>query len=400
MPELRPFRGVRYSSAGELTDLVCPPYDVISKDEQARLYARHPHNAVHLEQARSLGGASGSKYASAKDSFSDWLESGVLVRDREPALYAYRQDFRIKGRERRVTGVIGALKLEPYGKGSGILPHERTMPGPIADRLALLRASPINVSPIYTIYRGGGSLDDLYASLDRHPADARFRDEHGTTHSLWTLQAPGDVKRIAECIGDCPLVIADGHHRYETALAYHREQTSPGAHEAVMTFCVDADTAALQILPYHRVVRAQISSAELRARLSEKLSVAGLEGLSAEEALARAGRGPSFVFVLPKESLLVEAESAGSGPQDLDVVALHDEILPAVLPEGLETLRFTTAESEVMRLVRAGWTAGVLLRPLRAVDVVDVARSGERMPQKASYFWPKAATGLIFRPLH
>ncbi|HEV3472458.1 MAG TPA: DUF1015 domain-containing protein, partial [Actinomycetota bacterium] len=152
MPRLEPFAGIRYSST-ELRDLICPPYDIISPDLQHRLYDRDPRNAVRLELARGEGE---ERYRSAAATFDEWLDDGTLTVD-EPSLYVYRQDFvGPDGDRRRVVGVIGALTLEPFGRDAGVLPHERTMPGPKKDRLALMRACPVNVSPIYAIYRGSG----------------------------------------------------------------------------------------------------------------------------------------------------------------------------------------------------------------------------------------------------
>lgn len=160
MPELSPFHGVRFASP-DVRDLVCPPYDVISAEEQDRLYARSEHNAVRIElpRAESPDEAKEERYRRAGALFQKWLSEGVLQRDGNAGFYVYRQDFvSPSGTRRQVTGVIGALKLEEFGDTAGVLPHERTMPGPIEDRLALMRACPVNVSPIYAVYRGGARL--------------------------------------------------------------------------------------------------------------------------------------------------------------------------------------------------------------------------------------------------
>ena len=405
MPELSAFRGVRYSTPEALKDLTCPPYDVISPAEQEQLYARHPHNAVRLELPRA------EDRAAAAATFATWLEEGVLAIDDEPALYVYRQDFVDQdGAARRVIGVIGALKLEPFGERFGVLPHERTMPGPKKDRLSLLRACPVNVSPIFAIYRGGGSLRPFYDGLDGRPPTGRFQDGHGILHRLWVIDAPAEVDLLASAVHRGPLVIADGHHRYETALEYHEERTAagaPGGHDAIVCFCVDADSEELVVLPYNRALRSPAPRAEVEARLHAWNAAPA--GPDPATALGSAAFDHPFVAVVESGDVLfgvsASAVEEAVGPRHpawrrLDVVALHEVVLPHLFPEGVDELAFTKDPAEVARLVRMdGWSAGFLLKALDAAAIVDVAGSGERMPQKASYFWPKAVTGLVFRPL-
>ena len=405
MPELRPFRGIRYSSH-DLRDLACPPYDVISPEDQARLHRRHPHNAVHLELARGH-----EKYRKTAETFKRWLSTDVLRQDDAPSLYVYRQDFRDqRGQERRVAGVIGALRLEPWGPRSGVVPHERTMPGPIEDRLALMRACPVNISPIYAIYRGRGALATFFESLERRAATARLEDDDGALHRLWAITEEGEIALLSAALRPGPLVIADGHHRYETALAFHAEQAGkPGAHDAVMCFCVDADAEDLLVLPYHRAARAPLDDEQLHKRLLGLPRAVPLAGADPLVALAASPADHVYGFVLQDGDLLVEMSReevrrrlphAAPAWRDLDVVALHEAVLREVFPEGIEELRFTTDVTEVVTLVRREeWTAGILLRPLHAAQVVEVAKAGERLPQKASYFWPKVLTGLVFRSL-
>ncbi|MDQ3916629.1 MAG: DUF1015 domain-containing protein [Actinomycetota bacterium] len=405
MPEIRPFTGIRYSSSSDLPKLICPPYDVISPEEQDALHRLHPHNAVHLELAQ--GGQ--ANYSEAGAAFARWLADGTLARDDTPSLYVYRQDFvGAGGLRRRVAGVVGALKLEEFGDSAGVLPHERTMAGPKEDRLALMRAVRANISPIYAVYRGGGGLGSFFDSLEHRPAAARAQDGSGVLHRLWAVPAPGEVAMLRDALAPGPLVIADGHHRYETALAFHREEVGAGGgaaegHDSIMCFCVDADSEELVVLPYNRVLRASVP--DLGARLRDDLGGEPL-AVDPQTFLAESKADHAFVFVLAGEALGVEVSDAqvveavghrAEAWRALDVVALHEVVLPKVLPEGVDEMRFSRDPDEVTALVEAGWTAGVLLRALRPADVVEVARSGERMPQKASYFWPKAATGLVFR---
>jgi uncharacterized protein (DUF1015 family) len=406
MVKVGPFAGIRYSSSLDLAAVTCPPYDIISPAEQESLYERHPNNAVRLELAR---GAGAERYSNVGATFDAWLDSGVLRRDDSPSMYVYGQDFTgPDGAARRVAGVVGALELEELGEESGVLPHERTMPGPIEDRLELLRACPVNVSPIYAIYRGGGDLAPYFDSLGERPVDAHFVDEHGTHHRLWAVSAAAEVDILVRALAPGPLVIADGHHRYETALAYRAERGAPGAHDAIMCFCVDADAEDVVVLPYHRALKAR-NTGDLQSMLLERLGATEMTGDDPMMSLERSGADHPFAFVLYDKVFLVEVSDqdvvARVGERarewrDLDVVALHEAVLPSLFPGGIDELHFSRDANEVARLVvEEGWTAGVLLRPLAPAQVVDVARSGERMPEKASYFWPKAVTGLVFRSL-
>jgi uncharacterized protein (DUF1015 family) len=412
MPDLRPFRGIRYSQQVNLRDVVCPPYDVITPEEQARLYERDPHNAVRVELPFSERPqeAEEERYRRAAHHFATWLAEGILLEDGAASLYVYRQDFvGREGRRRRVTGVIGALALEPLGSGD-VLAHEHTMPGPIEDRLALLRACPVNISPIYGIYRGAGDLHPYLDSLSARPPAARVADEGGTLHRLWVIDAPAEMDMLAAAVAVGELVIADGHHRYETALAYHLELGGgAGPHDAVMCLCVDIDSEQVEVLPYHRAFDSALSPEAIERRLVEGFSAKSLPSGEGLRALERSPADHPLLFVLPDRDVLVEVASeevdrrVGDRPEAwrrLDVVALHEVVIPEVFPEGLDQVVFSSDGPLIFSLVRTrGRTGGVILNPLDPTAVIDVAHSGARMPQKASYFSPKALTGLAFRAL-
>jgi uncharacterized protein (DUF1015 family) len=224
------------------------------------------------------------------------------------------------------------------------------------------------------------------------------------------ITAPAEIEMIREAVRPGPLVIADGHHRYETALNNHREKGAagePGEHDAIMTFVVDADSEGLVVLPYNRAVRVASGRTEIADNLRKEFSARDIALQDAYAELDASQADHPLVFVLGDEVLLAEASDAdvleATGPRHedwrkLDVVALHEAVLPRVLGDTQPEFVFSKDPAEVSRLVEEGWTFGVLLRPLQPADIVDVARSGERMPQKASYFWPKAITGLAFRP--
>ena len=240
MPRFEPFAAVRYDTGRvSLDDVVAPPYDVIGPDERRRLAARSPHNVVHVDLPQPDGG--GDRYAAAGARFAGWLADGILTVDEEPGFYVYRMGWRDEqGRVGQTTGVIGALELAPPGE-RGVLPHERTMGKPKDDRLNLMRATRANLSPIWGLSLASG-LSALCEVAG--PPLARHTDEDGVHHRLWTLRQPAVVAAVREIVASAPVVIADGHHRYETALAYRDERAAltgggPADHDLVLAYLVE-----------------------------------------------------------------------------------------------------------------------------------------------------------------
>ena len=379
---------------------------MISPEDQERLHQRSEFNAIRLEGARP--GDDASKYDGVAETFRSWVDEGIVVRD-QPCLYVYRQDFvDPRGERRRVAGVIGALELEEFGTSSGVLPHEKTMPGPKQDRLALLRALQMNVSPIYAIYRGKSELAPFFESLEGRNPDARFADDGGILHRLWVISAPAEIELLAGAVSPGPLVIADGHHRYETALQHARDTGgNPESSGSIMCFCVDADAEGLVVLPYNRALRTSVPAEEARANLISSFAGHAIAEEEVQGYLDTSEADHPFVAVLPDGfvagGISNDQVTARTGERHeawlaLDVVALHEALIPETFGEPTD-LVFSKDPEEIKRLVSDGWDAGFLLRAMDAAQVVDVASSGERMPQKASYFWPKAITGLVFRTL-
>ncbi|MBA2273926.1 MAG: DUF1015 domain-containing protein [Actinobacteria bacterium] len=400
MPTLRPFHGIRYSSEAVLADVVCPPYDIISPETQVLLGRRHINNAVHLELPQDPPEGL-ETHAQGAATFREWMEADVLRSDEGACLYVYRQDFvGPQGERRRVAGVLGALGLEPWGQGSGVLPHERTMPGPVADRLSLLRACPVNISPIYAIYHGAGGLAPFFDTLENRPPAVNFVDDEGTRQRLWVIDAPAEIEMLSAATSNDPLIVADGHHRYETALAYHEEQRgAPGGHDAIMCLCVDIDGEDVLVLPYHRAISAPVTPRQSKQRLTHDWGAVPVDDDDVLARLQGSRAEHAFVFVLPEVNLLIEiaAENAGAV---LDIIVLHQDVLPKVFGEGIDGLGFLNHPQELVEAVRTGgWDAGIMLKPVHAAQVVATALAGERMPQKSTYFWPKVPTGLVFRSL-
>ena len=355
MAVVKPFRAVRY--ANPTPAVTAPPYDVISPEERARLLARDPHNVVHLTLPESE--------EQAGETYRRWLAEGVLVEDESPAFWFLSQEYvGPDGVARRREGIVASLEVEPY-ETRAVLPHERTHRGPKEGRLRLLRAARAQLEPIFLLYDG--------PRPDVGELGAPDIVVEGT--SLWRIEDAG----ISEALADRQLLIADGHHRYETALAYHEELGTPESGRMLVVL-VSTEDPGLEIFPTHRVFAAA------RRLDGEREPVA-----SAEAGLARLAElphdPPALVEVTPEGAAIVHGE-----PGKLDV-----EIVDAL---GHDGIAYTPDAVEAVRRVREGEAAvAYLMRPTRIEDVFAVARRGEVMPQKSTYFFPKLLSGLLLHPL-
>jgi uncharacterized protein (DUF1015 family) len=358
LAEIKPVRALRYNErqAGPLEGLVAPPYDVISPAEREEYLARSPYNVVHLTLPDSE--------AEAGRLFHEWQAEGVLEPE-EPAFWALSQDYvGPDGVARTRTGLVGLLRLEPYETGA-VLPHERTHEGPKEGRLRLLREVQAELEPIFLLYEG----TQPFSVPDRSP-DLEVEDTR-----LWRL----DEDRIGEAFAHKQLLIADGHHRYETALAFHEEQGTPES-AYMMVVLVSLEDPGLTIFPTHRIF-----STEPAVRLDGEPRDAPAEAL---EELNRLPQERAAVVVYEGG----RTELAVDGTGELDV-RLVDRL-------GHEGIGYTPDWEEAIRAVDSGEAAvAVLMRPTRIEDVFAVAKRRETMPQKSTYFYPKLVTGLLFQPL-
>jgi uncharacterized protein (DUF1015 family) len=416
--DVRPFRALRYDPARvDLDRVVAPPYDVVNAEERAFYWERDPHGAIRLELTRDPGAEADADYRDVAETLAAWRREGVLRLDEAPALYALRQRFPGPDGEPRVReGFFAALRLEPYERRV-VRPHERTLAGPKADRLKLLRATRANLSPIFLLYEDPQRVlsDLLTAKLDAGPG-VTARDPAGIEHRMVAIREAGAVERVRTFLAERPVVIADGHHRYETALAYQAERgrgTDERGEDFVLAYLADAYAPGSLLLPIHRVVREAPApdDAGWRARLPgweeqrvpcpdperiPALLAAHLAPLAAERHAFAAddGSGVLRVFSRPRKS-----------EEEIGTRVLHAEVLEAVF--GLDdtavrdgAVAFPKQPLEAAREVRAGrGTVALYLNPLRPGDVFRVTAAGEVLPQKSTYFHPKLPTGLCFRLL-
>jgi len=408
VPDFSPFAGVRY--AGEPSDLaalVAPPYDVVDDDQHAALEAAHRHNSVRLILPRDETDA-GDRYERAAATFGQWIDAGVLARDSSPRFYAYRMEFTDgHGAPRHTRGVIGALRLPEPGDHD-VLPHERTLPKAKSDRLALLRAMRVNVDPIWGLSLGSG----LTALLEHAVPLIACVDPEGVRHELGAIDDADTIAAVAARVASAPLVLADGHHRFETALNYRNEERAAGRHDpgaaAIMAFVVELVDDELDIEPIHRLVDLP-AGVDVRARLADAFTVrdAGPNVAEGVDALVAAMHAEGGLGLVDAHGLALavprpDARAAALAGEHPAVAATDAAVVEAlVVPRlGEATWQYRHDAHGVAALVEKGSSsAAILCSPVSAALTRAAAVDRVRMPQKTTFFSPKPRTGMVFRTL-
>jgi uncharacterized protein (DUF1015 family) len=390
-----PFAGIRYDlDRSDLAQVIAPPYDVIDADQRAELAGRDPHNAVRIDLPSETDGA--GRYELASELLEGWQAEGVLVTDERPSFTIYRMTSTDDaGVERRTTGTIGALELSP--PGTDILPHEHTTPKAKSDRLDLLRACHANLSAIWGLSLAKGLTDLL--PVDGPPL-ADLVDEDGVRHTIWRVDDPATCATISAAVAEQPIVVADGHHRYETSLAYKGEREASegdaGLAGATMAYVVELVEDELTVHAIHRLVTGLPPGTDIVAALAPWFDAVGAPPTHQTVTTAMAESG-CLTLVLPdREVLLRPRPDALADARDLDSSRL--DVGLAALPD--HQLSFQHGVDNIRAAVRSGAAqAGVLLRPATIAQIEATAHGGERMPPKTTFFHPKPKTGLVFRAL-
>lgn len=385
MADVRPFRGVRYAAAS-LDEALCPPYDVIGP-ELARELRRRRRNAVLIELPEGEGAA---RYANGRKVWKKWTADGTLVRDDKPAFYVVEETYSLNGRTRVRRGFLGALGATPKA-AKAIIPHERTLAKPKADRLRVLDVLKINTSPIFGVFADpSGAARKALAAAARTKPVAKGRSHAGVGYRVWRADEPALVDAIRKALAPRPLLIADGHHRYSVSREHHAATRLPGS-DAVLCYFVPDEDAGLVVLPTHRV-----AAKSLRARAESLASLKKLGSLGAlEKSLARA-KSP-YAFGLIEDGYWLGTPKSGNGCRSgLAVEWLGAELLAGTAPDEL---RYTPDAAKAEKMAREARGAAVLVKPFTVPQVREAARRVGLLPQKSTYFFPKIATGLVFRPL-
>lgn len=412
MASVAPFRGLRYdlSVVGDLASVTAPPYDVISPEALGRFERTSPHNIVRLILPRDSAGT--DKYTRASETLDAWRSAGVLVRDSEPTITVYEQRFSVAGRERVQLGVLTGVELD-----QAVLPHERTRAGPVSDRLRLVRATRANLSPILAVTSGPdeGAREVATRATARGPDAAFFSSDDGVAHRAWIVSAPAEIESVRRSVGAASVVIADGHHRYQTALDYQAERRAKGdgagPWDAMLFYLVDAAWHGPALLPIHRVVNrpaAEILSSVRDAFEIEPAANHDPEALASElEARRASGRTYALLndegawwLTVADKAAEAEALPPDRSPtwRDLDVAVLEHLVFRKLLG-GAKADYVHTATEAAETIARGEAASAVLLAPPPFESVRVVAEAGEAMPPKSTFFIPKARTGVVIREL-
>jgi uncharacterized protein (DUF1015 family) len=439
MPIVAPLRGLRYDPkhVGALSQVIAPPYDVIDAALQTRLYERHPANVIRLELNREEPGDDErqNKYSRAAKFLREWREQGVVMQEPAAALYVYHQEFEVEGARHVRRGVMARVRLERFGTGN-IHPHEETMSGPKQDRLLLTRACRANLSQVFGLYPDpAGEVQALLDGAVEGQPPVEATDHLGVKSWMWPLADEAVAAKVAGLMGPKPVFIADGHHRYETACNYrdevaaawaaeHGGQPLPADHPAnfVLMMLVGMSDPGLVVLPTHRlfVQPAVASAADLKTRLGDCFTTeaAGSGPAAADEVWglidAEAAQGTLGLYTAGDRAwTLARITAAGRSRMDavaadhgaawrsLGVSILHRLVIGDLLgAKEIPTPGYVHLVREVVDGLGTGqYPLAALVMPASVEDIRKVSETGERMPAKSTYFYPKLASGLVFNPL-
>jgi len=417
MADVQPLRALHYdlSVVGPLADVVAPPYDVIDAGQRAALIERSPFNVVALD----LPEGKPDPYAAAGHLLESWQLQGALVRDSEPAVWAHTQDYSgPDGRTLTRRGFFCRVRIEDYGPGR-VRPHERTHPGPKEDRLRLTRATRANVSPIFSLYSDPSNAAwEALAPATLQAPWGEVTDPDGTVHRLWRVSDPEAIAAVQAATQEAELLIADGHHRYETMQAYAQEIGGEGEHRYILMCLVALEDPGLTVFPTHRLVRG-LDTARQEALAQALRRDFEIAEVPVAEIAPAPGTGPLELGYIDshsgrpwrltlKDQAIADAALAGRSEayRHLDTGVLETLLLKGALGLSDEDIShfnglfYARDTEEALAMVASGeYDAAFLMRPTPVQQVRDVAAAGENMPPKSTYFFPKLLTGLLLNPL-
>lgn len=427
-PQITPFKGYRYNAAiaGDMASLLAPPYDVISPNDQDELYKKSDYNIVRLILGKTSpeDTQDDNRYTRASATLAEWLKKGALKQDEQPAIYVYSQTYTVAGHIKTRTGFIARRKLEDFG--GSVLAHEKTFSGPKADRLNLARACKFNFSQIFGLYTDAQKVTDaLLARAAKGPPIIDVELEQGQRHALWPVTDPEWIKSLVDAMNDRTIFIADGHHRYETALNFMKENTDekgecPQDMKYVMMYFTNTESEGLTILPTHRALQniSGFDMDEFLKKISAEFEVEPIasqngnrnddaEKLMAEK-MKEAGCIAFGVYAGGGNYTLLKYKQAPEGNplERLDVGILHKRLFEKMLELGEKEqsdqshIAYVKDAADAARRVDEGKSQlAFFLNPTPVELLREVASAGLKMPQKSTYFYPKLITGLVINPL-
>lgn len=408
MAEIVPFRGILYNASKvSIEDVLAPPYDLITPEYREELYRKSPYNIVRIDFGKEQPGDSeaDNKYTRAREYLEGWLNDEILVRNKEPLFYAYEMSYSIGGQEKKLIGFLGLVKIEEFGKGK-IYPHECTYSKPKRDRLNLLRTCEANTSPIFSLYKSSvKKVSTLLSEISKIRPYIETADAAGAIHRLWLIDGGKDIEVIKEDFRDKDIFIADGHHRYETALEFQKkvrgERPFSMGNEPfnyVLMFFANMLDEGITILPTHRLVK-EIPE-DINMRLSEYFEI---EPVSADFDITRriSGRKYTFGFFQNRDEMWYLLKFKGGNLSEVppalreaDVIILHDLVFKKIL-EVVDIDYEMDVKKALDKVRNGGYRAALFLNPTKVEDVEKAAFTSVRMPPKSTYFYPKLLTGIV-----
>jgi uncharacterized protein (DUF1015 family) len=409
MTKVIPFNGILYNmSKVKGDDVTAPPYDIITPEEKKEFYSKSPYNIVKIDFGEELSSDNDSdnKYTRAAGFLKTWLDEKILIQDKKPSFYVYEVECTVKNRQKKLRGFFGLIELQELGKGS-VYPHEHTHSKAKVDRLLLMRACNANTSPIFSLYNSPEKTASkiINKTIDQAKPYIEARDSKGSMHRLWVIDDKADTGAITKELKDKAIFIADGHHRYETAIEFQKEMKAKGDSSGtepynytLMLFTNIAD-GDLTVLPTHRLVK------EIPADSLKRLeSYFNIEKLSPDKNIEEAISGQKSVIGFYKngnhEQYLLRYKGGGLDDvhpalKGLDVTVLHELILKKIL--NVNAMGYEKDAEKVKDMIRKGLCgAAFFLNPTDVHDVENVALASLRMPPKSTYFYPKIINGFVF----
>ncbi len=423
MAEIKPFKGLRFNTqkAGKIEELVCPPYDIISDEQRKNYLEKNPDNIIRLELPKG-----DHPYEDARTTLQTQLENGILKNDEKDSVYIYEEEFTINGLHTKFKGCIVRVKLEEFSKGI-VLPHEETLSKAKQDRFNLMKATNCNFSQIYSLYMDPEhKIIDRLDQLSLDNAEIELTDDENVTHRLWTVTDSEQISAICKDFADKKLYIADGHHRYETALNYrnycHENNIGNGGENYVMMMLVDMEHPGLVVLPTHRLVRdlPQFDSEKLLGECKDYFDTE--ENIAVNDAEKRlkelyddgkkafafyGGNAVCTILVLKDNAVLSQLlPEKNEALRQLDVTVLHTLVLEKIfgidadnMAKQINLTYVKQFDEAVSAVDQKNAQCAFILNPTRVTEIRDVAAAGEKMPQKSTYFYPKLITGLVMNSL-
>ncbi len=421
MAQISEFSALRFTqSAGDIKDLTCPPYDIISDEQRKAYLTQNPNNIIRLELPRE----GSNPYEEAKKQLASWLSEKTLGKDSKEALYIYEEEFSVAEQTYKLRGFICHVHLEEFSK-KVVLPHEETLSKAKQDRFDLMCATECNFSQVYSLYDDADqSVAALLDTLTSKEPNQMFKSEDGITHRLWIAEKSDTTEKICNLFADKQLFIADGHHRYETALRYYNyrkdNQMEIGDSDSMMMFLCDLQNTGLVVFPTHRVITntSNFNSEDFLSFASEDFDIVQLPSfedskieleaayMCNEKAFGYYDGNSTYLLTLKDTAVMEQAiPGASKALRELDVSVLHKLLLEKYFGITKEVmaaggrLTYTRSDEEAKELTDKDADCCFILNPTRVSEIRDVALAGEKMPQKSTYFYPKLITGMVMNKL-